>query len=328
MSDKINYLVTLATGSIGNQVARQLLDKGCNVRVMARTRSAAIDELVSLGAEVTLGHMHIKEDLDKALKGINRVFYCHTVVSGLLHNTMLFATAAKAAGVTTVINIGQYLASLPTHPSRTTQEHKQSYPLLDMADIGAIHVTPGFFADNVMRTQLFISQLGKFPFPLGKGKCPWVSDVDIAAVSVALLTNPAGHVGKHYQPTGPKSLSTQDLLDSFSRVLGRKVSKLPLPNGIFWKACAQMGMNAYSVSQFQFYVLDFQNNVFDYAPTDVVEKFTGRPAEDFDTTARRYFEKSGMMESSFSGKMEAIKTFIQIGTTKAPTPAQIDLLNQ
>ncbi len=82
MSDKINYLVTLATGSTGNQVARQLLDKGYKVRVMARTKGAAIDELVSLGAEMTLGHMHIKEDLDRALKGIHRVFYCHTVGGG------------------------------------------------------------------------------------------------------------------------------------------------------------------------------------------------------------------------------------------------------
>ena len=122
MSDNINYLVTLATGSTGNQVARQLLEKGCKVKVMARSIGPAINELTSLGAEVTLGHMHIKEDLERALIGIDRVFYCHTVTSGLLHNTMLFASAAKAAGVTTVVNIGQYLAGLPSHPSRSTQE--------------------------------------------------------------------------------------------------------------------------------------------------------------------------------------------------------------
>jgi len=67
---------------------------------------------------------------------------------------------------------------------------------------------------------------------------------------------------------------------------------------------------------------------FDYAPTDVVEKLTGRPAEDFDTTPRRYFERANQMENSFGGKMEALKTFIQIGLAKAPTPAQIGLLNQ
>ncbi len=328
MSEKTHYLVTLATGNTGYQVARQLLDKGCNVRVMARSKGAIIDELVSLGAEMTLGHMHIKGDLDKALKGIDRVYYCHTVTSGLLHNITLFATAAKAAGVTTVINLGQYLASLPTHRSRTTKEHKQSYPLLDMADIGAIHVTPGFFADNVFRTQLFITQLGKFPFPLGEGICPWVSNEDIAAVCVALLINPEGHTGKHYQPTGPKALRTQDLLDSFSRVLGRKVTEMKMPMGLFLKACNQMGMDPYSISQFKMYVTDFQNRVFNYQPTDVVEKLTGRPAEDIDTTARRYFENADQMKSTFSGKMAAIKAFIEIGMSKAPTQAEMDLLNQ
>jgi len=328
MSDNIKYLVTSATGNVGYQVARQLLEKGCDVRVMSRSEGKIIKELVGLGAEMFLGHMNKKEDLDRAVKGIDRVFYCHRVSNGLLNNTTLFATAAKAAGVTTVINIGQFLASLPEHRSRSTQEHKQSYPMLDNADIGTIHVVPGFFADNVLRSQLYITQLGIFPFPLGDGICPWVSNKDIAAVSVALLMKPEGHVGKHYQPTGPKALSTQDLLDSFGRILGRKIRSTPLPERLFLKACLTLGLDDYGISQFRYYLEDFQNGVFNYQPTDVVKKLTGRPAEDFDVTARRYFERENQMNRTLGGRLSSMKAFMKVGFVSAPSKKEMDLLNQ
>ncbi len=200
--------------------------------------------------------------------------------------------------------------------------------MLDNADIGAIHVVPGFFADNVLRTQLYITQMGIFPFPLGDGICPWVSNEDIAAVSVALLMKPEGHVGKHYQPTGPKALSTQDLLDSFSRVLGRKIRSTPLPARLFLKACLTMGLDDYGISQFRYYVEDFQKGVFNYQPTDVVEKLTGRPAESFETTARRYFERENQMKSTIGGNMTAMKAFMKVGFVSAPSAKEMDLLNQ
>lgn len=76
-------------------------------------------------------------------------------------------------------------------------------------------------------------QTGYFPFPRGEGKCPVFSSTDIAAVAVSILITPTLHIGKRYQPTGPIPISMQDMLDSFSRVLGKKVKKMPMPNFMF-----------------------------------------------------------------------------------------------
>jgi NAD(P)H dehydrogenase (quinone) len=327
MASKEKYLVTTATGKTGYQVARQLLENGRSVRVMSRSQGPVIKQLEGLGAELTLGELGNEEDMQKAVSGVQRVYYSHPFIPGLLNNTVLFARIAKAEKIEAVVNLGQYLSELKTHPSRSTNEHKQGYEVLNNANIGASHVTPGWFADNVFTTSLFITQLGRFPFPLGEGKSPVVSNEDIAAVAVAILQDPTGHEGKRYQPTGPKAVGTEEMLQTFSRVLGRKVKTMPMPPSLFSKAIMQMGMHPYLLSQLTFYLEDFKNKVFDYEPNDVVEQFTGRPAEDFEVISRRYFEQAGLMEKTVAGQWRAMQQFIRIGLTKAPSKRELMLWN-
>lgn len=324
----VKYLVTTATGNTGYHVASQLLDKGSDVRVMSRTNNNIIRELKEQGAEVVLGSITSESELQQAISGVQRVYYCHPIIPNLLANTKMFARLAKQEKIEAVVNIGQYLAELKNHPSKQTNEHKQGYQILDDANIGASHVIPGWFADNAMNTALFISQLGYLPFPLGKGRSPVVSNEDIAAVAVSILQDPVSHVGKRYQPTGPKSISMKEMLDSFQRVLGRKVNHMPMPDFLFNKAIIQMGFNPYLLSQLKLYVQDFQNNVFNYEPTDIVEKITGKKAEDFDVIAKRYFDQNNLMDRTWALKFKAIKQFMSIGFTNAPNAKKLKLMNQ
>ena len=327
MLTREKYLVTSATGNTGLQVAHQLLDNGRDVRVMSRTNNPIINSLREKGAEVFVGKLDNRQDMQKAVNGVQRVYYCYPIVPGLLDSTRMFAEVAQNAKVKAVVNLGQYLSELDAHPSKQTKEHKLGYEVLDQANIGASHVTPGWFADNAMTTALFISQLGLLPFPLGKGQSPVVANEDIAAVAVSILQDPDGHEGKRYQPTGPKSLSMQDMMDICANILGRKVSAMPMPIFMFKKAIMQMGFHPYLLSQLQLYIKDFQNNAFNYAPTDVVNKFTGRDAENFDTTARRYFERGDLMKRTFQGQLQALKQFMQIGFTPAPSSAKLVAMN-
>lgn len=321
------YLVTTATGNTGYHVARKLLENGRMVRVMSRNQGPIITELQNMGAEVSFGELGNEKDMMKAVSGIQRVYYCHPILPGLLRNTSMFTEIAKQEKVEAVVNLGQYLAELQNHPSRTTNEHKLSYHVLNNANIGACHVTPGWFADNVFATSLFITQLGRFPFPLGNGKCPVVSSEDIAAVATAILQTPEGHEGKRYQPTGPEAIGSNEMLNIFSHVLDRKIKPIPMPVNIFFKATTQMGMHPYMMSQLKFYLDDFQNNVFNYAPTDVVQRFTDRSAENFEIISRRYFQQANMMKKSFSGFRQAMKQFVKIGLSRAPSNHDMELWN-
>ncbi len=66
-------LVTGATGFTGSHLARTLLDRGEEVRVLARSEKKA-ENLKKLGAEIILGDITDRESVLKAVRGTDRVF--------------------------------------------------------------------------------------------------------------------------------------------------------------------------------------------------------------------------------------------------------------
>lgn len=75
----------------------------------------------------------------------------------------------------------------------------------------------GFFADNYFAGLAATAQLGKLTMPLGppelRGNAP-PSNVDVAAVTVASLADPATHAGRRYRPTGPELLSNVEIAET------------------------------------------------------------------------------------------------------------------
>ena len=103
------YLVTGATGLVGNNVVRQLLDRGNRVRVLSRITSDP-RPLAGLEVEVLLGELRDAESIEKAMRGVDRVIHAAAHVqigwTGLetareinVVGTARVAAAAHRAGV-------------------------------------------------------------------------------------------------------------------------------------------------------------------------------------------------------------------------------------
>ena len=67
-------LVTGATGFLGSHVARQLVTTGHSVRVLVRSTSN-LQALDGLNAERVVGDLQDMMSLDRAMKGVRRVFH-------------------------------------------------------------------------------------------------------------------------------------------------------------------------------------------------------------------------------------------------------------
>ncbi|HWF85408.1 MAG TPA: hopanoid-associated sugar epimerase [Vicinamibacterales bacterium] len=67
-------LVTGATGFVGSHVARQLVDRGDHVRVLAR-RTSHLHAVEGLPVEVVFGDLRDRESLNPAVRGVQRVFH-------------------------------------------------------------------------------------------------------------------------------------------------------------------------------------------------------------------------------------------------------------
>ena len=164
-----------------------------------------------------------------------------------------------------------------------------------------------------------VTQLGMFPFPLGDGKTAPVSNEDIGRVAAEALANPAPYIGKTIRPTGPKLMSPQDLVESFSRVTGRKVKYDNISEKLFLKALRFMKIPAHFQAQVRRYVEDYSRGSFEIgAPNDVVFEMTGKPAEDFETIVRRYIKNhDDITRPTFGNKLKAIRGFIKLVFTPA-----------
>jgi len=81
---------------------------------------------------------------------------------------------------------------------------------------------------------------------------------------------------------------------AIGRAIERSVRVVPTPIWMFMKGARIFGMPIDVMSQVRYYVDDHKRGGFELgAPTTDVLDVTGRPAEDFETIARRYAAQPG-----------------------------------
>ena len=100
--------------------------------------------------------------------------------------------------------------------------------------------------------------------------------------------DPAPHIGRCLRPMGPVRVSGYDVAEILSRVLGRSVTYTPISGRFFSRVARAYWFPTFQIAQVVRYAEELREGVYDQQPNDVVARVTGRPAEDFETIARRY----------------------------------------
>jgi uncharacterized protein YbjT (DUF2867 family) len=335
MKEKI--LITSATGKTGFLAAKQLMNQGYPVKIFVRSKNKpAALELEKMGAEIVSGDLQNYDDLKRGLAGVNRVYYCYPFIPNLLENTKKFVRAAEENAVESVVFMGQWLAEFDDQKSIFTNETRAAYDLFDESKLKTVIINPGIFAANEMVILEFVVNLGLMPAPFGDGRNPAVSNEDLSAVIAALLKNPQPFYGQRLRPTGPESLSPKEKAAIFSKVIGRKVRYINIPNWMFLKAASLMkndsGMefeiSDFLLSQYRHYLNEYKLNKFDVGgTTDVVKTLTGKEPNSYETIVKRYLDKSSFRDGSFSNWFATFLKFNKIPFAHIPGNKQMELLN-
>jgi hypothetical protein len=141
-----------ATGDLGGRIARALLEKGVEVRVLVRSDSDAgkVNALQKAGATICAVDFHNAAELERACEGASCVV---SALSGL-HYVMvgvqtLLLNAAVAAGVPRFIpsDFAIDFTKLPYGNNRNLDFRKEFKERLDQAPIAATSILCGMFAD-------------------------------------------------------------------------------------------------------------------------------------------------------------------------------------
>jgi NAD(P)H dehydrogenase (quinone) len=282
-------LVTSAAGKTGAALVAELCRCNLPVRALVHRSDSRSAALARLGAEVVVGDLFDSSQLLDALRDVQRAYWCPPFHPHMLEAATGFAVAARESRLESVVGLSQWLSS-PDHPSLATRQHWLADQLL--AAIPGMRYTvlnPGFFADNYLRLIPFAAHLGVLPSLTADSLNAPPSNEDIARTAAAILLHPDRFTAASYRPTGPALMSTAQMAEVLSRVLGRTVRRVEMPWFLFLRAARMQGVSAFELSGFRYYVADHLQGAFAHgAPNDVVATLTGQAPESFETLARRY----------------------------------------
>jgi NAD(P)H dehydrogenase (quinone) len=292
MTDKSNkpqILVTGAAGKTGAAVVEQMLQRGFPVRASVHRSDERASRLELLGAEVLVGDMLDLKSMRAAMQGVKRVYFVYPPQGELLvEATSIVAVAARDAGVEALVNMSQISAREDSN-SPLARQHWLSENIFDWADIGAVHLRPTFFAENLMILgAASIASQGKLYLPYGTEKHAPVVAADIARVASGILADPALHVGERYVVTGPRNLSLTEMAGVLSQELDRPVEYVDLPVGAWGEVLAGVdGVTDSLVAHLKAVAVDHQDGLF-RGETDVVERIGGQPPQTLDTFIHKH----------------------------------------
>ena len=227
-------LVTGATGRQGGAVARELLERGYQVRALTRNaQSEKAKQLVELGAEVLEGDFGDRASLDLAVFGVYGVFSVQPAGSEEAEQGKALADAAKAAGVTHFI----YSSSAAADPN---SRHVGSPKLEIDAHIRDIDLPytifrPVSFFENFAGRQAEIAAQGvRDPRPPER-RSQHISVTDIAFFVAEAFDNPSAWLGQS-KNIAAQELTQQELTDTFAMVMGVPVEY----RQVTWEQFAEM----------------------------------------------------------------------------------------
>ncbi|MFC4533042.1 NmrA family NAD(P)-binding protein [Sphaerisporangium dianthi] len=280
-------LVLIAgAGSVGRTVLDRLRAQDVPVRAMVRRDDDRAAEMRALGAQVVVGDLTRPESVAAALEGAGRMYFAMPVSPDHLLAATVVATVAKEYGkLAALVGMSQMTVSQMTATS-TAESHQQrlhwlAEQVLNWSGLPVVHLRPTSFLDNPLFTTLAarsIKENGTIALPFGAGRTSPIAAEDVARVAATVLREPAPHIGRVYELTGPRAVDMTEMAEEFSRALGRPVSYVDVPLD-WWRAevLAKAGLPPHTEQHVATMARLHRENRYDRASDDV-ERVTGVPA--------------------------------------------------
>lgn len=232
-------LVTGATGNIGKQVVRQLLDAGRSVRA-ADISVDRIREVFGETVEPVVLDFTDPATWHHAYDGIEVMFLMRPPqLSNIKRDMAPSLAAARGAGVAHMV-----LLSLQGAETNKVVPHAKIEAWLRESGLRWTFVRPSFFMENLSTTHAAdIRDRDEIIVPAGNGATSFVAASDVAAVAAAALLDPDGHIDTAWTPTGTRAMTYTEAASVLSDVLGRPI-RYTKPGALSYArhAKATMGM--------------------------------------------------------------------------------------
>jgi uncharacterized protein YbjT (DUF2867 family) len=285
-TDNRPILVTGAAGKIGavgRAITGLLLERGLPVRAMVRREDDRSAALRAAGAEVVLGDLLEPADVLRVVSGCRRVYFGMSVAAGYLEASVTMAAVAREVGVEALVNMSQMtvsqMSNQNTTPSPQQRQHWLSEQALAWSGLPVVTIRPTVFLEGFFLplTGPTVRERGRIELPFGRGKTNPVSTDDVARVVAAVLADPAPHLGRIYELTGPRSQDMDGVAREYSDALNREITYSDIPPEDWERGLKKMGLPEHLTKHLVTIAELNRANRYDLL-ADGVERVTGRPA--------------------------------------------------
>jgi len=255
-------LVTGAAGFLGSHVARQLVARGEEVRVLVRA-SSSNRAISDLSLEYVTGDLRDAASLERAMNGVQRVFHVaadyrlwakhpQDIYDSNVGGTKNVLAAAKRAGVSQLIytsTVATIAVDRPELPNEFTvaklEEMIGHYKKSKwMAEQEVLYAAKQGLPVIVAMPTTPVGPWDWKPTPTGKiildflnGKMPGYVETGLNFVGVEecaaghLLVSEKGKIGERYL-LGAENMTLKEVLDTLAKITGLRAPWLKIPHGV------------------------------------------------------------------------------------------------
>ncbi len=215
----MKILVTGGTGNVGGEVVNQLVQRGAEVRVIARKQPEP-DKLPA-AVEVAIGDLLDPVSVEQAMQGVDKLFLLNAVVTDELTQALIAYGVAKRMELKhitylSVFKVDQF-RDVPHFASKLAVENA-------LREFGVPYtiLRPGYYIQNDLTLKEALLGAGVYPMPIGTAGIAAADVRDIAeAAAISLTTD--GHDGQTYDVVGPTLISGPATAALWSKLLGKEI---------------------------------------------------------------------------------------------------------
>jgi len=222
------YVVMGASGHTGAVVAKTLLGRGQQVRVVGRNPQH-LQPLRTQGAEVAAADATDAAALKNAFKGADAAYVLipSNVSSddtrGYLNRVSDAITAAvKDAGTRNVVALSSIGAELPSGTGPVVGLHNLEQKLNQLPSANVLYLRAGYFMENTLPQATAIRQMGSIAGPLRPDlKLAMIGTRDIGAAAADVLLHPTIRGKQTRELLGPSDVSYNDVAAIIGNAIGQ-----------------------------------------------------------------------------------------------------------
>lgn len=289
----MNIFVTGSTGTIGQEVVRELSTKGVPFKVGV---TSVVKKSAGL-ASVVIDYRDAKT-LAQAFSSVDVLFLLTPDPPEAKTWVENAVNAARQAGVQHIVRSSGIGASINS-PYEVMKHLGELEQIVENSSVTWTLLRPNSFMQNFATFESQAIRNGNLHAPRGDASISFVDVRDIANVAVTVLLNPEAHAQRAYTLTGPRALTPTEVVS----VIGEKLGKDVTYTDVSEEAWAEQ-MRAY-LSEWDIRLLlslyQADKDGITAPVTTAVEQVTGRPSRTFEAFVSDYaYAWSGDDESTSS----------------------------